>query len=193
MGMMRQVAIMLFMLLMIVVLGACGGSEKESGGGTKAEPNSSHSLTNGKLADEGEDKEKDGGVAGGDDDGNSGNELDDKRKAEPRQAPTEFPLPKLEGWVEGSPFEKLTTGKKEGWSAEFFYEDAIEDNAKKYEKLLLEQGYQVEANAMVEASLGKGFIVTGHISGIFYSGSVVFDTNAEKQNRVWLNFTEKKQ
>lgn len=191
--MMRHGIIILMMILMIVVLGACGGSEKESSGGSKAEQNPSQSFTNGELADGGDDKAKDDDVAEGDDDGKFGNDLDDKRKAEPRRVPTEFPLPILDGWVEGSPFEELTTGKKEGWSAEFFYEDAIEENAKKYEQLLLEHGYQVEANALVETSLGKGFIVKGHISGIFYSGTVVFDTNADGQNRVWMTFTEKKE
>lgn len=173
--MIRQGVIILLMLLMIVVLGACGGSEKESGGGTKVESNPIQSSAN------------------GDDNGKSSNDLDDKRKAEPRQVPTEFPLPILEGWVEGSPFEELTTGKKEGWSAEFFYEDAIEDNVNKYEQLLLEHGYRVEANAMVEMSLGKGFIASGHISGILYSGTVVFDSNADGQKRVWMTFTEKKE
>lgn len=184
--MIRQGVINLSMLLMIVVLGACGGSEKEHGGGTKIESNPIQSFASGESADSGDNQAK------SDDDGKSGNDLDDKRKAEPRQIPTEFPLPILEGWVEGSPFEALTTGKKEGWSSEFFYEDAIEDNVKKYEQLLLEHGYQVEANAMVEMSLGKGFIVSGHISGILYSGTVVFDTNADGQKRVWMTFTEKK-
>ncbi len=188
----RQGAMLLSMILMVAVLGACGNNEQENQGGSKDESHASQLLENGESAGNGAGTSKSEEAAEEDDDGSSGNEQDDKRKAEPRQVPTAFPLPILDGWVEGSPFEVLTTGKKEGWSAEFFYENAIEENVLSYEQVLLEHGYQVEANALVGMSLGQGFIASGHISGILYSGTVVFDTNAEGQNRVWITFTEKK-
>lgn len=164
--------------MMIVILGACGGSDKESNGGIEAETNTSEVVAN---IDDDSNAEN----------SSAENDMDDQRKAEPRQVPTEFPLPKLAGWVEGHPFEETKTGKKEGWSAEFLFEDAIENNAAQYEELLLEHGYQVDGHAFVEMSLGKGYVASGHISGIFYSGTIVFDTNADGQSRVWFNFTEK--
>lgn len=179
--MIRQIVMTGLILLMVVVLSACGDSEQ-----------SNESPAQGEVSSIGDEHGNDENNKGNDDDAvTASHDLDDKRKAEPRQVPTEFPLPILEGWVAGSPFEALTSGKKEGWSAEFLYEDDIEDNVKDYEQLLLEQGYQVDGHAFVEMSLGKGYTASGHISGILYSGTVVFDTNAEGQKRVWFNFTEK--
>lgn len=174
--------IIVSLLMVIIMLSGCG-EKVVNDVGSSGISNSDASL-NTKDEDAGEENENALEAM---------NELDAKRKAETPQLPDQFPLPLLDSWIEGEPFSELTTGKKRGWSAEYFYEGEIEDNAAQYEQLLIDHGYEVSANAMVSSALGKGYIVKGHISGIRYSGSVAFDTNAEGQNRAWMTFTEDKQ
>lgn len=180
---MRRVFLVLSILFVIGMVSGCGGIEEVSPG---VKSNGKQSSTKDEvLQSEGNkveivDEEESQDI----------NELDAVRKAEPRQVPTQFPLPILDGWVEGVPFGVESKG---GWFAEYHYEDDPKDNAKRYDQLLSEQGYDVMAHGLVEMSLGHGYYVKGHISGIHYLGVVVFDTNAEGQPRVWMEFNEEEE
>lgn len=176
--------LVLVLVVMVALVSGCGGGAKEGSAGKGADSKSGTSTSAPSASENSASSGTDAGEA------DAGNPQDAKRKAEPRQVPTEFPLPILDGWVEGVPFGEPTTGSKKGWFAEYHYENDIDDNVKQYDQVLSELGYSVVGHELVEVALGKGYYVIGHISGISYSGVVVFDTNADGQKRVWMEFTE---